>query len=133
MIVDTSALIAIIKGEESESEVRTCLGGSEKTRMSAAGFVELMSVVGRTNETRRRAEALLDLYSVDLHSFDGAQAGVAAAAYQRFGRGSGHPAKLNMGDTYSYALAMTTGEPLLFVGDDFAQTDVTPAIPRDTE
>ena len=54
-------------------------------------------------------------------------------AYHDFGKGSGHPAKLNLGDCYSYALAAQTGEPLLFVGDDFIHTDLQPAIPVPTE
>ena len=72
-------------------------------------------------------ERLLDLWEIETVAFDPAQAEIASQAYRDFGRGSGHPAALNLGDCYSYALAVATGEPLLFVGDDFVHTDVVAA------
>jgi ribonuclease VapC len=70
-------------------------------------------------------ETMIDTLTVV--PFDSHQLAVARAAHQRYGRGSGHPARLNFGDCFSYALAVTTGEALLFKGNDFALTDVTPA------
>jgi ribonuclease VapC len=61
-------------------------------------------------------------------AFDAEQARLAREAYRDFGRESGHPAQLTFGDTFSYALARATGEPLLFVGDDFTHTDIEPAL-----
>jgi ribonuclease VapC len=97
--------------------------------MSAATAVEVNAVLTRRlrPEDQRRVERLLDAWEIDLVPFDADQAAITSQAYRDFGRGSGHPAGLNLGDCFSYALANVTGEPLLFVGDDFAHTDVTPA------
>jgi ribonuclease VapC len=73
-------------------------------------------------------DRLLRAYEIQIVPFDEEQARVAAQAYRDYGRGSGHPAGLNLGDTYSYALAHVTGEPLLFVGDDFVHTDIRPVL-----
>jgi ribonuclease VapC len=67
------------------------------------------------------------VWEIELMPFDAKQAAVASRAYRDFGRGSGHPAGLNLGDCFSYALANVVGEPLLFAGDDFVHTDVIPA------
>ena len=72
-------------------------------------------------------DRLLDDYGIRIEAFDAAQARAAAQAYRDYGRGSGHPARLNLGDTYSYALAQVAVEPLLFLGDDFTHTDIRPA------
>lgn len=77
----------------------------------------------------RRFDDLLEALGVEIEELSGAQARVARRAYQDFGRGSGHPAKLNLGDTFSYALAITEREELLFRGDDFGHTDVRVAHP----
>jgi ribonuclease VapC len=69
-------------------------------------------------------DAALASSRIELSPFTAAQARIARDAYQRFGRGSGHPARLNMGDCFSYALARDLGEPLLFKGRDFALTDI---------
>lgn len=78
-------------------------------------------------EISRLVDRLLDDYGIQVEAVDADQARVAAQAYRDYGRGSGHPARLNLGDTYSYALAQVTGEPLLFRGDDFTHTDIRPA------
>lgn len=94
--------------------------------MSTATRVELAAVLARrlAPAVARRAERLLDRAQVEIVAFDGRQGEIAADAYRLFGRGSGHPAGLNMGDCFSYALAIARDEPLLFVGDDFVHTDV---------
>jgi ribonuclease VapC len=74
-------------------------------------------------------DRLLDDYGIRIEPFDTDQARVAAQAYRDYGRGSGHPARLNLGDSYSYALAYVTGEPLLYRGDDFTRTDIRSAGP----
>lgn len=78
-------------------------------------------------EDLRRVERLIGQLGIMTVSFDAEQAASATRAYREFGRGSGHPAGLNLGDCYSYALAAVTGEPLLYIGDDFSHTDITPA------
>ena len=75
----------------------------------------------------RRFDDLLNEAGIAIEPVTEAQAKVARAAYRDFGRGSGHPARLNFGDCFAYALAQTTGEPLLFKGDDFVHTDVRSA------
>ena len=76
----------------------------------------------------RRLDELLALYAVRVEPFTAEHAALARAAYRDYGRGSGHPAKLNLGDCSSYALARATGEPLLFKGDDFSETDLVAAL-----
>ena len=76
----------------------------------------------------RRVDVLLAKFGIQVIPFDENQARLARAAYRDYGRGSGRPAHLNMGDCFSYALAAVTGEPLLFVGDDFTHTDLTPGL-----
>lgn len=95
--------------------------------MSAATAVEVNAVLSRRlrPEDQRRVERLLDVWEIELVHFDAEQAEIASRAYRDFGRGSGHPATLNLGDCFSYALAEVTGEPLLYVGDDFVHTDVS--------
>jgi len=76
----------------------------------------------------KQLEQLLEHLSVSVVPVTTAQARIARRAHREYGRGSGHPARLNFGDCYSYALSKDTGEPLLFKGDDFSRTDVVPAI-----
>lgn len=94
--------------------------------MSAATYVELCAVLYRRGrpEVSRMVDRLLSAYGIRIEAFDADQARVAAQAYRDYGRGSGHPAGLNLGDSYSYALAAMTDEPLLYLGNDFAHTDI---------
>lgn len=98
--------------------------------MSAASYVELGIVIDRAKDqfVSGRVDALIEQAEINIVSLTEAQARIARSAYQRFGKGSGHPAKLNFGDCFSYALAMELGHPLLFKGRDFAKTDVVPAL-----
>ncbi|WP_137846387.1 type II toxin-antitoxin system VapC family toxin [Microbacterium sp. 2FI] len=129
MIVDTSALVAILKREAGHEQVLDALL-SDDASISAATLVETRVVVGSTLGVagRRRLESLLTQAAVRVVAFDEEQAQVAADAYRDFGRGATHPAKLNLGDTFSYALAFISGEPLLYVGNDFARTDLRSAL-----
>ena len=130
MIVDTSAVIALLRREPLAARIEDALAASIGTRMSAATYVELGIVVDRDPDPAqpRRADAILAAYGVAIEPVSVEQARVARAAYRDYGKGSGHPARLNLGDTFSYALASVTGEPLLFVGDDFTHTDITSAL-----
>lgn len=130
MIVDTSALVAIIKKEPGFQELVTCIASAGAALISAASYVELFAVSGREASSATDLRSLLSDLRIEIEAFDEAQAKASVSAYQRYGRGSGHPAKLNMGDVYSYALARVRDEPLLFVGDDFARTDASPVLPR---
>lgn len=90
-------------------------------------FFQFYVADGRLSCQLYQRNRLLDDYGIQVEAVDADQARVAAQAYRDYGRGSGHPARLNLGDTYSYALAQVTGEPLLFRGDDFTHTDIRPA------
>ncbi|MGC3994961.1 MAG: type II toxin-antitoxin system VapC family toxin [Propionicimonas sp.] len=128
MIVDTSALVAVVLGEPDAEAHLKALAGAASLALSAATLTEALIVT----EARQGREAATDLLALlaeleaEVVSLDEAQAERAAAAWRRFGTGR-HPAGLNYGDTFSYALAMTRGEPLLFKGGDFAATDVPQA------
>lgn len=100
--------------------------------MSAASYVEASIVIDRSGDPvlSRRLDEVLKALAIDLAPFDADQAVIARSAHDDYGRGSGHPARLSFGDCMTYALAKSTGEPLLYVGDDFAATDLHPALPR---
>lgn len=128
MIVDTSALVAVVLGEPDAELLLRRMASAGSLALSAATLTEALIVV----EARQGSEASSDLMALiaeleaEVIGFDEAQAELAAAAWRRFGRGR-HPAGLNLGDTFSYALAAHRGEPLLFKGNDFAATDLAQA------
>ena len=130
MIVDTSAVVAMVLDEVGSDEVTEALARSTSSRMSAATYVELCAVLHRRGrpEINRNVDRLLASLEIDIEPLDADQARVAAQAYRDFGRGSGHPARLNLGDSYSYALAAVTGEALLYRGEDFVHTDLRSAL-----
>lgn len=99
-------------------------------KISAANFVETAAIVDRSGDpvASRRFDDLLAEAEIMIVPVSQNQARIARAAYRDFGKGSGHPAKLNFGDCFAYALARESGEPLLFKGKDFIHTDVTPAL-----
>jgi ribonuclease VapC len=125
MVIDTSALVAILRNEPERRRFNEAIEAAESRRMSAATFVELSIVL----EARYGAEGgrNLDLFcaraSLVIASVDAEQAELARRAWRRYGKGR-DAAGLNYGDCFSYALAITRGEPLLFKGEDFAKTDV---------
>ena len=125
MILDSSAIVAILRDEPERPAFSSAIDTAATTLISAATVLESSIVIGRT-----RHEDLDDLLSdgdVVVVPFDVDHARLAREAYVRFGKRSGSPAQLNFGDCMAYALAKATGEPLLFKGDDFTHTDVTPA------
>jgi ribonuclease VapC len=130
VILDTSAVIAIVAGEPTRAALLDALDSARDIGMSAATRVELAVVLARSRapEEARRAERLLATLGVETLPFDEEQARIAADAYRIFGRGTGHRAGLNYGDCFAYALAIARDEPLLFVGDDFQHTDVRVAL-----
>lgn len=130
MIVDTSALIAILRDEPEAPACARAIEAASRRRVSAANFVEAAIVIDGSRDpvASRRFDDLLREAQAEIEPVTEAQARIAREAYRDFGRGSGHPARLNFGDCFAYALARTTGEPLLFKGDDFTHTDVIPAL-----
>ena len=131
MIIDTSALVALVVGEPGFEQFVDLILADASPKMSAATLLELGIVVDRLQNpvASRRLDDLLTTLGIDTVPVTVEQAEVGRAAYRDFGKGSGHPARLNFGDCFSYALARTSGQPLLFKGDDFGHTDVTPAAP----
>ena len=125
MIVDTSALIAILYGEPEAPALLELLHDADTNRISAANYVELFLVAEGQYGAGMvlKAEALLKAADVVVEPVTLEQADLARQAFSRFGRGR-HKAALNYGDCFSYALARALQEPLLFKGDDFSRTDV---------
>jgi ribonuclease VapC len=129
MVIDTSAVVAILKEEPGHEALRRAVGADVDPKMSAATAVELHLVLtGGVGLGPRAADTALRALGVRLIPVDDAQMASASRAHDRYGRGSGHPARLNFGDCLSYALATHLGESLLYVGDDFAHTDVRSAV-----
>ena len=130
MVVDTSAMLAILQDEPERRRFNEAFESAESRRMSVATFVETSIII----EARYGAEGLRDLdlllerAAIELISVDMEQARVARDAFSRFGKGR-HPAALNFGDCFSYAVARVLGEPLLYKGDDFSRTDLPPFAP----
>ncbi|USQ75677.1 type II toxin-antitoxin system VapC family toxin [Ornithinimicrobium cryptoxanthini] len=131
MILDTSALVAILTDEEDSEVLLNLAVESAHLRMSAATALEASIVLDSRSspQQRRRLDDLLAALAVEIVPFDATHWALAREAYRDFGRGSGHPARFNMGDCYAYALHRATGEPLLYVGDDFAAAGVPRAAP----
>jgi ribonuclease VapC len=129
MVIDTSALIAILFGEpEALSFTRTIADGSRKL-ISAFNALESGIVVeARKGEAGgRELDLLMHRARIEIVAMNADQAELARAAWRKFGKGN-HPAGLNIGDCCAYALAKYSGEPLLFKGNDFTQTDIIAAI-----
>jgi ribonuclease VapC len=130
MIIDTSALIAIRRDEPEALSCARAIESAAARRVSAATFVEAALVIDASRDpiASRRFDDLFREAQISIESVTESQARIAREAYRDFGKGSGHPAKLNFGDCFAYALAKVAGEPLLFKGDDFVHTDITPAL-----
>ena len=132
MIIDTSALLAILRDEPDAMEYAQALAGASIRRISAANYVEAAAVIdgGHDPVASRRFDELLREAQCVVEPVTEAQARIAREAYRDFSRGTSHPARLNFADCFAYALAKEMNEPLLFKGNDFKYTDVAPAIPR---
>ena len=129
MIIDTSALIAILRDEPEARACAKAIDAAVSRRVSAVNFVEAAIVIDGSRDpvASRRFDDLVREANLIIEPVTEVQARIARDAYRDFGRGSGHPAKLNFGDCFAYALAKVMGEPLLFKGDDFAHTDISAA------
>ena len=127
MILDTSALIAILRDEPEATSCARAIANSPTRRISAANFLEAAIVIDASRDpiASRRFDDLCQEARLIIEPVTEAQARIAREAYRDFGKGSGHPAGLNFGDCFAYALAKAAAEPLLFKGKDFGHTDVT--------
>ena len=130
MIIDSSALIAILRNEPDAAIYTESIEAADLRRLSAANFLETAIVTDGSRDPilSRRLDDLLQIAGIAIEPVTEAQAHIARQAYRDYGRGGDHPARLNYGDCFAYALARATGEPLLFKGDDFRQTDIEPAV-----
>ncbi len=129
MILDTSAIIAILRLEPEAPEFAKLIERAGEPRVSAVSYVEAAAVIDGSRDpiASRRFDELIEEAQIAIEPVSEAQACIARQAYRDFGKASGHPAKLNFGDCFSYALAKSQGEPLLFKGRDFSRTDVRSA------
>ncbi len=130
MIVDSSALIAILKREPGWMEFSTALDLSNHSSISAANYLESAIVADgwRNPVLSAQFDALLEQFNIQIEPVTPDQARIARQAYRDYGRGSGHPANLNFGDCFSYALARDKREPILFKGADFSATELHSAV-----
>ncbi len=128
MVLDTSALLAILQDEPERRAFNEALEAAESRRLSVATFVEISIVIEARFGAAGQADLdlFLDRAAIELVPVDVEQAKVARRAFSLYGR-SRHPAGLNYGDCFAYALATVRGEPLLYKGDDFSHTDVSAA------
>jgi len=128
MIVDTSAVLAILYQEPEGPAFQLKIAQAPSPLMSAGNFLEAAIVADRSKAPKRAQalDALLGALGIEGVPVTMEQARVAREAYRKYGKGS-HPAGLNFGDCFAYALAKTTGTRLLFKGDNFSQTDIEPA------
>ncbi|MFM9865307.1 MAG: type II toxin-antitoxin system VapC family toxin [Micropepsaceae bacterium] len=129
MIIDASALIAILREEPDAGGLRNAIAIAERRRISAATYVETSIVIDSQRDpvASRRLDDFLTRTQTEIVPFTETQAKLAREAYRAFGKGSGHPARLNFGDCMAYALAKDLGEPLLFKGDDFTKAGIDAA------
>jgi ribonuclease VapC len=130
MILDSSAVLAILFREPGYESFEIAIADAPFCRISAAGFVEVSIVIesrGR-DPGLRQCDEFFRSAEINIEPVTEEQAYLARQAFSDYGKGH-HPAGLNFGDCFSYALAKTAGEPLLFKGDDFRHTDIRPALP----
>jgi ribonuclease VapC len=126
MIIDSSAVIAILRNEADAPIFAQAIAEAASRRVSAVSFVESAAVIDASRDpiASRRFDDFMKAAGIAVEPVSESQARIAREAYRDFGKGSGHPARLNFGDCFAYALAKAMGEPLLYKGDDFSHTDI---------
>lgn len=129
MIVDTSALVAILRDEPERAAYINILATNAPAKLSAGSLIELQAVAIRKRmpDAVQAIARLIDELGIVVVAVDREQTRLAGEGMERFGQGSATISALNFGDCFAYALAKATGEPLLFKGDDFSKTDVVSA------
>jgi ribonuclease VapC len=130
MIVDTSAIVAILRDEPESEACAGAIAGARTRRVSAVNYVEAAAVIdgSRNPIASRRFDDFFREAGLLIEPVTEGQARIAREAYRDFGKGKGHAAGLNFGDCFAYALAKEKNEPLLFKGNDFRHTDLTPVL-----
>lgn len=130
MVIDSSALVALLLGEPETERFVAAIASASSRSVSAPSYVETAIVMTTRSgpEARQRLDRLLSDLAIGVVPFSREQAVLAIDAFRQYGRGTGHPAKLNFGDCFTYALAKSRSEPVLFKGDDFSRTDLAAAV-----
>jgi len=129
MVIDTSAVVAILLGEPEAVLFTEAIYAAGAVSMSAASYLEAAMIIDRRMDAPRRAnlDTTLEYFEIRIEPVTKEQAQVARRAFQEFGKGV-HPAALKFGDCFTYALAKVTRTKLLFKGNDFSRTDLEPAV-----
>ena len=128
IVVDTSALVAILRDEADATSLIQALGNADGRLISAGTMLEAGIVTVHRGDEHSRLMELVKRADLEVVAISEAEAHAGISAFRRYGRGSKHPAKLNFGDCFAYALAKTRNLPLLFKGEDFIHTDIVPAL-----
>ena len=130
MIVDSSALLAVVFREARYEEILDVVSGEDRLGIGSPTLAETGLVLAATlgEDSRAVLARLAEDLDLTVIPFEAAHAREARDAFLRYGRGR-HPAKLNFGDCLTYAVAKLSRQPLLFIGDDFSQTDLASALP----
>jgi ribonuclease VapC len=130
MIVDSSAIVAVVRKERGWETFYSAIEEADEVRLSAAGYLEIAIVVDSRRDplATRWFDDFIDSAGIIIVPVTERQARIAREAYRDYGKGSGHRAGLNFGDCFAYALARDLGEPLLYKGTNFAETDVRSAL-----
>lgn len=130
MIVDSSAIVAIALDEADADQLYAVMRSAESAQISAANYLESGIVLDafRDPVISGRLDEIMHALDVEVAAVTATHARTARQAYRDFGKGSGHPAQLNFGDCFAYALTVEAGEPLLYKGDDFRHTGVRSAL-----
>ena len=130
MIVDTSAIVAILRDEPDAQSFANAIAGARNRRVSAVNYLEAAAVIdgSRNPIASRRFDDFFREASFTVEAVTFEQAKIAREAYKDFGKGSGNAAQLNFGDCFAYALAKAMSEPILFKGQDFKHTDLASAL-----
>jgi len=127
MIVDASAVLAVLLREADGPDFMRAFSQERELSISPVNYVEACARLMGRNENPDQVDELMELANIRLVEVSVEQTKFAREAYQRFGKGN-HPAKLNLGDCFAYALSKARDEPLLFKGDDFLKTDIEAAL-----
>lgn len=132
MIVDSSVLVSILLAEPDAHLYTKAIAKSYVTRISVASYVEVASKIDSSKNpiASRALDNFIRKANIVIEPMTEEQAIIARYAYRDFGKGSGHPAKLNFGDSFAYALAKAYDEPLLYKGNDFSKTDIQSALDK---
>jgi ribonuclease VapC len=130
MIIDTSAIVAILRDEPEAWAFAKAIAAAKSRRVSAVNYVEAAAAIdaSRSPIASRKFDDLFREAALQVAPVTEIQARIAREAYRDFGKGSGHAAGLNFGDCFAYALAKESSEPLLFKGKDFRHTDISPVL-----